>query len=114
MTNCDLSDILPVGPCPVHTVQAKLFGDMSAYSEIMVCSNPRKMKALGRKVKGFEEAAWDAARYDVVLQGNMHKFGPGSGLLREALLGTGDRLLVEASPLDRYGCSIAWRWAGCT
>ena len=45
---------------------------------------------------------WVAARYQIVVEGNLCKFREsGNKGLRERLLGTGERMIVEASPLDR-------------
>ena len=46
-------------------------------------------------------------RFDLVVTGNMAKFGQHRDL-REFLVGTGDRVLVEASPQDRiWGIGLA-------
>jgi ribA/ribD-fused uncharacterized protein len=46
-------------------------------------------------------------RFEVVVAGNMAKFGQHAGL-RQFLLGTGDRVLVEASPRDTiWGIGLA-------
>jgi ribA/ribD-fused uncharacterized protein len=57
-------------------------------------------KALGWQVRGFDEQRWARHRLDVVVAGNMAKFGQ-HPQLRDFLVGTGSRVLVEASPLDR-------------
>ena len=46
-------------------------------------------------MRGFKEVEWTAARYDIVVPGNVAKFAQNTELLRY-LLGTGDRVLVEA------------------
>jgi ribA/ribD-fused uncharacterized protein len=62
---------------------------------------------LGRQVRGFDEEAWTAARYDIVVAGSVAKFGQHEDL-RAFLLATGERVLVEASPLDRvWGIGLA-------
>ncbi|KAF8156723.1 DUF1768-domain-containing protein [Crassisporium funariophilum] len=58
------------------------------------------VKSLGRQVSNFDEAAWVAAREGIVLQGNLLKFRQNAGL-REKLLATGEKRIVEASPRDR-------------
>ena len=80
--------------------KARLFGDQETLAEILATHDPGAVKALGRKVRGFEEKAWAAARFDLVTRGNVAKFGQDDAL-RAHLLGTGDDLLVEASPTDR-------------
>ena len=80
--------------------KARLFGDEAIRAKIVASSAPREHKALGRRVTGFDHAVWERARLDIVVRGNLAKFGQNPAMLA-ALLATGDRLLVEASPLDR-------------
>ena len=79
--------------------KAKLFGDEEILEEILQCSDPKKIKALGRKVRNFDEAVWNEVKYSIVLNGNYLKFTQNPEL-REYLLATGDRVLAEASPYD--------------
>ena len=86
--------------------KARMFGDREVLAQILAAAHPRLLKALGRKVRGFDEAAWKARRYQLVLEGNLAKFGQDPALKRY-LLSTGDRILVEASPMDRiWGIGI--------
>jgi len=39
--------------------KAHLFEDMVTFDEIMKTSDPKKMKALGRKISGFNQEVWD-------------------------------------------------------
>ena len=80
--------------------KARLFGDEAAVEPILAARTPAEAKNLGRLVHGFDEAAWDAARFELVVRGNVAKFGQDPAL-RAYLLGTGNRVLVEASPRDR-------------
>jgi ribA/ribD-fused uncharacterized protein len=80
--------------------KARLFGDERTEARILAAGHPREAKGLGRQVRAFEEEVWLAHRFDLVVQGNVAKFG-GDPALRAYLLGTGRRILVEASPLDR-------------
>ena len=58
-------------------------------------------------MRAFDEATWVAHRYDIVLAGTLAKFGQHDDL-RAYLLGTGERVLVEASPVDRvWGVGLA-------
>jgi ribA/ribD-fused uncharacterized protein len=79
--------------------KARLFGDLAACDQILAAATPAEAKNLGRLVKGFDEAAWKAARFSIVVAGNVAKFGQDPALL-DYLLGTGNRVLVEASPRD--------------
>ena len=80
--------------------KAELFGDKEIREQILQCSTPRQMKALGRKVRNFDETIWNEIKYSIVLNGNYLKFTQNSEL-RDFLLSTGDSILVEASPYDR-------------
>jgi ribA/ribD-fused uncharacterized protein len=79
--------------------KARLFGDEAALAAILAEDDPATVKLLGRRVQGYDEARWEAARFEVVLQGSVAKFSA-SAELRAYLLGTGDDVLVEASPWD--------------
>lgn len=79
--------------------KAILFNDTAAGLAILNASHPRKAKSLGRKVHNFSNEVWDAERERIVLHGTVLKFRADPAL-REKLLATGDRELVEASPLD--------------
>jgi ribA/ribD-fused uncharacterized protein len=62
---------------------------------------------LGREAAGFDEQRWVDCRFEVVVAGNLAKFGQ-HPRLREFLLGTGDRVLVEASARDTiWGIGLA-------
>lgn len=80
--------------------KARLFGDEAMLRQILAAAHPKEMKAYGRAVQGFEQPRWDACCYDLVLRGNLAKFGQNPALLA-FLLGTAGRILVEASPRDR-------------
>ncbi|KAK7611079.1 hypothetical protein BKA81DRAFT_223971 [Phyllosticta paracitricarpa] len=75
------------------------FGDEPSRRAILRAPTPRKQKSLGRKVANFDFEVWEQRKYDVVVQGNMHKFGQAPDLRRQ-LLETGERELVEASRFD--------------
>lgn len=79
--------------------KARLFGDAETEAAILAAGHPGQAKDLGRRVRGFDEATWREARFATVVRGNLAKFGQNPEL-REFLLGTGDRVLVEASPVD--------------
>ena len=76
--------------------KAQLFGDEEIRKEILECSVPKQIKALGRKVRGFDQKVWDRLKYAIVLSGNWCKFSQNRDL-REFLLSTGDSVPVEAA-----------------
>jgi ribA/ribD-fused uncharacterized protein len=77
-----------------------LFEDLAVAARVLAASSPGEVKALGREVSGFSEPTWVSSRLEIVVAGNLAKFGQDPAL-RAYLLGTGSRVLVEASPLDR-------------
>jgi ribA/ribD-fused uncharacterized protein len=79
--------------------KARLFGDPEALAQILAAKAPIECKRIGRQVRGFDDAVWQQHRFDLVTVGNVHKFGQDPAL-REYLEGTGDEILVEASPTD--------------
>ncbi len=80
--------------------KARLFGDAEAAERAVAASSPAAAKKVGRLVRGFDEDVWVRERYALVVAGSVHKFGQDPAL-RAYLAGTGERVLVEASPLDR-------------
>lgn len=87
--------------------KARLFGDEQVATTILSADTPATAKALGREVRGFDQARWEAHRRELVTSGNFAKFSQ-SAELRCFLFGTGDRILVEASPVDRiWGIGMA-------
>lgn len=80
--------------------KAKLFGDNKACEKVLLASNPSEAKSIGREVIGFNHSTWEENRFNIVVNANLAKFSQ-NGKLREYLLGTGDRVLVEASPVDK-------------
>ncbi|MFD0477149.1 NADAR family protein [Nonomuraea thailandensis] len=87
--------------------KAWLFGDEEAAAGILAAGHPAQAKALGRGVRGYDQARWEERRFDIVVRGNVAKFGRDDELTGY-LLGTGRRVLVEASPVDRvWGIGLA-------
>ncbi|MCX4988107.1 MULTISPECIES: NADAR family protein [unclassified Streptomyces] len=101
--------------------KARLFGDAEAERQAIEAPNPALAKKAGRLVRDFDNAVWERERFEIVVEGSVHKFGAHPGL-RAFLLGTGGRVLVEASPMDRIwgiglaatddGASDPRRWQG--
>lgn len=90
--------------------KAILFSDLIIASKILASTDPKEQKALGRQVENFDDVVWKAERERIVKEASRWKFSGGSDegelkeegkSLRERLLQTGQRELVEASPRDR-------------
>ncbi|MFM0326659.1 NADAR family protein [Caballeronia glebae] len=58
-------------------------------------------------MRGFDNQRWQATSFELVIEGNVKKFEQNPPL-RDFLLSTGDRVLVEASPVDSvWGIGLA-------
>lgn len=79
--------------------KARLFGDEDRLRKILASDSPRGQKEHGRRVAGFVADKWNAVCRDVVVRGNVAKFGQNREL-RTLLMATEERTLVEASPYD--------------
>ncbi|MGB3444206.1 MAG: NADAR family protein [Actinophytocola sp.] len=87
--------------------KAILFDDQRTATRILAADHPKQAKDLGRQVRNFDPAAWEARRFESVVDGNTLKFTQHDEM-RAFLRGTGDEVLVEASPLDRvWGIGLA-------
>jgi ribA/ribD-fused uncharacterized protein len=87
--------------------KARLFNDEVGLGEVLATPSPGAAKAAGRRVRGFDDAKWREVCYDIVVAGNVAKFGEHDDLA-EFLRRTGRRILVEASPFDRtWGIGLA-------
>jgi ribA/ribD-fused uncharacterized protein len=87
--------------------KARLFDDADSLAAVMAATNPGAAKAAGRRVRGFDEHLWEKARYQLVVAGNLAKFGQHPELA-QFLRRTGPKVLVEASPYDRiWGVGMA-------
>jgi hypothetical protein len=73
----------------------------------LAAADPAEAKELGRTVRGYDDVAWQAAAFDIVVRGNHAKFAQHEDLAG-FLTGTGDAVLVEASPYDAV-CGIGLR-----
>lgn len=89
--------------------KARLFGDDAALAQVFARDDPGAAKAAGRAVRDFDDGLWARRRFEIVVAGNLAKFDQNPPL-RDFLMGTGDQVLVEASPVDPiWGIAIAAR-----
>ncbi|PZT76998.1 MULTISPECIES: NADAR family protein [unclassified Streptomyces] len=87
--------------------KARLFGDAEAEELAVAAKSPAQAKKAGRLVRDFDDAVWQRERFALVTAGSVHKFRQNAEL-GAFLRGTGDRVLVEASPMDRiWGIGLA-------
>ncbi len=68
--------------------KSRVFGDADAPARVLANDDPAAAKHAGRSVRGFDEAVWVDRRFDLVLRGNLEKFGQ-HPLLKAFLIGTG-------------------------
>lgn len=99
--------------------KARFFGDEETHALIVAHAaarrHPREVKDLGRLVKRYDEKAWSCVRVGAMTYPNLLKYQQNPDLGAQ-LKGTGDRVLVEASPVDKtwgVGLSVtdAAAWA---
>lgn len=74
--------------------------DTASAAKILAEQSVQKQRGLDRKVQGLDLEVYDRFKFDIVTEGNWLKFGQDERL-KEELLETGERELVEASPMDR-------------
>lgn len=79
--------------------KALLFNDFGVAEQILDETDVRKIKALGRKVKDFDNELWDKHNEDFMYNACYAKFSQNDEL-KDFLLNTGNREIVEASPVD--------------
>lgn len=87
--------------------KARLFDDQDILTKIINAPNPGAAKAFGREVRGFKQDIWEANRFNIVVNANLAKFSQNEDL-QQFLLNTKERVLVEASPVDKiWGIGLA-------
>lgn len=80
--------------------KAKLFGAHNIANKILKAQTPKECKQLGRSRQiPFNEVIWVRNRENLYKEVLLDKFS--MPYLKEQILATGDRVLVEASPYDR-------------
>jgi ribA/ribD-fused uncharacterized protein len=79
--------------------KAELFNDNKILEKILVCKSPAEAKKWGREVKNYVDEIWLENRFEVVRLGNFYKFSQNDDL-KDFLINTKERVLVEASPVD--------------
>ncbi len=98
--------------------KALLMNDIENAELILEVSSPKQVRAIGRKVKNYDNVKWEAARYDIACRALTLKINQHADL-KEALLETNGSFIGEASPYDAVwgiGCSetelIPDNWPG--
>ena len=101
--------------------KARVFADSQALIAILESKSPRHQKALGRQVANFNPELWERICRGIVYTGNLAKFSQ-TAELKQVLVDTGSKTIVEASPTDRiWGIGLTkedpkslepWLWRG--
>lgn len=87
--------------------KARLFKNLDLIEPMLKAKHPHAVKKLGRSVKNFDSVVWNQHRFDIVKTANLEKFAQNKAL-KTYLLNTGDRIIVEASPVDAiWGIGLA-------
>ena len=81
--------------------------DFEHYILIMNEPDPKRVTELGEAVHNYNGTNWDEYIEEIVYNANYARFSQNSDL-KYALLSTGSKMLVEASPNDRvFGIGLA-------
>lgn len=89
--------------------KANYFNDQEIAETILRNTlGPSEVKELGRQVKDYDDTLWAKVRYGIMVNILIEKFDSDE-TLRNTLLMTGTRTIVEASPYDRiWGIGYHW------
>jgi N-glycosidase YbiA len=91
-------------PTSEHYFQAQKFVNTPYLEQVRLTKTPKQAANLGRDRSLPLRADWEQVKDAVMYQAVLQKFSTHADI-RAILLGTGDELLVENSPIDYYwGC----------
>jgi ribA/ribD-fused uncharacterized protein len=80
--------------------KAILFDDFpTAYKMLGLGITPARVKRMGRAVSNFNENVWNKHKFQIVVDGSFAKFTQNE-VLKEHILSTDDKVIVEASAFD--------------
>jgi ribA/ribD-fused uncharacterized protein len=83
------------------------FGDTEIANQILKTKTPSQIKSLGRQVKNYNDDHWDKVREERTYHG-LYEKDKQNPKLYKAIMDTGTRELVEASPNDKiWGVGLA-------
>lgn len=81
-------------------LKAKAFEDFNIAEQILNTKEPMLCKGLGRSIKNYNEYTWSKIREEKMFEVCYAKFSQNESLKQKLLL-TKDKILVEASPYDK-------------
>lgn len=89
--------------------KAVLFEDNVTAGKILQTDDAGKIKALGRKIPGYNDTIWNGARQIIVYNGLLEKFRQNKELM-DLLLETGGHILAECAVMDKiWGIGISMK-----
>jgi len=80
--------------------KASVFNDEESFQKILQSTSPKDQKALGKKVKNFDQSVWEENVVNFVSYSNYKKF-ISNDKFKELIILTDPYILIEASPYDR-------------
>ena len=87
--------------------KADFFKDEVTRKKLEITMTAREAKNLGREVANYNEQLWECVRYGYMVYVNYLKYTQNDDL-KQKLLDTKNKVLVEASPIDRiWGVGLA-------
>jgi ribA/ribD-fused uncharacterized protein len=87
--------------------KALYFEDFETAEKCIIETDPKKVKKLGREVSNFNADKWDEVSFDKMYNVCFHKYTFNKEA-HKALIETGNRILVEASPYDlKWGVGLS-------
>ena len=89
----------------IQSKKAELFNDWLSQREIMASSDPRQMKQLGKRIRGYNDAEWKQRSNDVIMDCVRCKVYS-YRTIQDYLLATGDKCIGEGTPDRHFGVGI--------
>lgn len=90
-------------PTVEHYFQAMKYPNNAAYQEeIRKAKTPAAAKKLGKSAEATMREDWNTRREEVMMTANREKFSDRHPQLKQLLIGTGDAILLNASPQDNF------------
>lgn len=81
--------------------KAKMFGDVDIQNKILKTASPKSVKSYGKKVKGFQDDAWNEKKDSIMRTAVKAKLMQHPDILKK-LRETGTRPIAEADPRGKY------------
>ena len=89
----------------IQSQKSDLFGDNRAKARIMASNDPREMKDIGRRIRGYVDSEWKAQTDEVIMECLRRKVYDHKAV-QDYLLSTGDKIIGEATPDRHFGIGL--------